>query len=54
MKHKFIFGVFRDGGLVFAFNTITCTHKQAEFLVALLDMGKEALEPGDYFACDYV
>lgn len=51
---KLVFGVYdRDGNLLWIINRITCTLRQAAVLVAILDMGKCALAPGDYFACDF-
>lgn len=51
---KFIFGVFRDGILIFRIGLpIECTHAQAALIVGLLDFAKESLVPGDYFAYDY-
>ncbi len=52
-KHNFIFGVFNNGKLVFAFNKARCSHALASLIVGILDMGKGCLREGDYFACDY-
>ena len=52
--HKLIFGIFYKGKLVFAFNTITCDHNTAAVIVGILDLAKDSLKPGHYFACDYV
>lgn len=53
MKRKLIFGVFTRGKIVFILNTITCTEAQADFVVRLLDLGKDTLLPDHYFAYDY-
>ena len=51
---RFLFGVFRNGILVFQIGLpVKCTHAQAALIVGLFDLTKEALMPGDYFACDY-
>ena len=52
-KHKFVFGVFREGKLLFQFNTIECSHTVASLLVSVLDLAKGVLREGDYFAADY-
>lgn len=51
--HKFIFGVFRDGHLVLEIGRTECTMAQAAVIVGVLDMAKDCLQPGDYFACDF-
>ena len=52
--HKFIFGVFTQGNLLFPLGSkVTCTHNQAEIIVTLLDLAKETLQPTHYFAYDY-
>jgi hypothetical protein len=53
-QHQFIFGVFCKGKLVFSFNKAKCSHAVAAIIVALLDLAKESLEPGHYFACDFI
>ena len=54
--HRLIFGFYKDGNLVTALNTVTCTHRQAALIIGLLDTisaGNPELA-GGYFACDYV
>jgi len=52
-KHKFAFGVFNNGKPVFIINNAECSHAVAALLVGILDLGKNCLAEGDYFACDY-
>lgn len=51
-EYNFIFGVFNKDGLVFAMNEIKCSHLVAALLVGILDLSKDCLNKGDYFACD--
>ena len=51
--NNLVFGVFNSGKLVFAINTIECTHVVAALLVGILNLGSGVLNEGDYFACDY-
>ena len=50
---KFDFGVYCKGEIVFLFNTIECTHFQAEVIVSILNLAKDVLDEYQYFACDY-
>jgi len=56
-NHKFIFGIFRAGDLLFPVGNgmpVDCTHAQADFIVRLIEPAIEpTLEPGDYVAYDY-
>lgn len=52
--YEMVFGVFNSGETVFLLNKTRCTVKQAGVVVALLNVAKDTLENGDYFACDFV
>ena len=54
--HRFNFGLYDNGKLLKQYNAepVSCSHAIAAFLVAILDLGKEALLPGHYFACDMI
>lgn len=51
--HDFIFGVFCEGEAVFILSETRCSHNVAAMIVGLLDLTKQVLEPGHYFAADY-
>ena len=54
--HTFIFGVFREGKLLFLIgNKVTCTIDQAEIIACLMILlgVEKCLNDGDYFAYDY-
>jgi len=53
-QQHFIFGIFNRGKLIFAINKIKCTHVVASIIIGILNLGKESLKPGHYFACDFV
>uniref|UniRef100_A0A6M3L306 Uncharacterized protein n=1 Tax=viral metagenome TaxID=1070528 RepID=A0A6M3L306_9ZZZZ len=51
---KYIFGVFRKGNLLFMIGQpITCSDSVAALIVGILDLAKDSLIKGDYFAADY-
>ena len=50
----FDFGVYYKGQLVFSIGRTKCTISQAAVIVGILDLAKDSLRPGHYFACDYV
>ncbi len=54
--YKFNFGLYDHGKLIMQFNAkpVFCSHAVAAILVGILDMGKEVLLPGHYFACDII
>jgi len=52
-EYDFIFGVFNKDGLVLKIKQIKCSHFIASILVGILDLAKDCLNNGDYFACDY-
>ena len=52
-KHKFVFGVFNSGKIVFMINRLTCSHNVAALIIGILNLGEHCLSTGDYFACDY-
>lgn len=53
-KHKFIFGVFNAGRLVFRLGTaVECTHDQASAAVLILETAQAPLQAGHYLAYDY-
>lgn len=54
MKKKIVFGIFKDGKLIVARNTIMVEPKQAEMVCMILDAiySKGSID-GEYFAWDY-
>lgn len=51
--HKFDSGVYSRGQLVLLIGRTRCTINQAAVIVGILDLAKDALMPGQYFAYDY-
>lgn len=52
--HRFNVGVFEEGRMLWIINQVECTHAQAAVIVAILDLTKESLPHGAYFAVDYI